>query len=1126
MPVVFDNIENFLCHALEDSLKVSYRSDFCVGYFNLRGWNKVTEYVDQWKGGENNCCRLLIGMQKQPDELIRQYFSFSEEELIDNRTATNIKKKFAEDFKKQLTIGYPTEYDEIGLKKLSRQLKEEKLVVKLFLKHSLHAKLYLMFREDKINPIIGYLGSSNLTLAGIEKQGELNVDVLDRDATKKLSGWFEDKWSDRWCIDISKELAEIIDTSWAGEVIYPPYYIYLKIAYHLSSEARAGLSQFKIPKIFRNQLFDFQQKAVLIAAHHIHKRDGVFIGDVVGFGKTFTATALAKVFQEDLSFETLIICPKNITEMWEDYAHKYELRAKVLSITQAQSELPDLRRYRLLIIDESHNLRNREGKRYRAILEYIRENDCKVILLSATPYNKTYLDLSSQLRLFVSDDQDLGISPEKYIDHIGGKVKFMTKHQAGIRTLAAFEQSEFTDDWRELMRLFLIRRTRSFIKENYALEDPENGRKYLLYPNGDHSYFPDRLPKKVEFGFDKEDEDDIYSKLYSPDVVSIINSLNLPRYGLGLYFNHKAAIKPTKDEEVINSNLSRAGKRLMGFCRTNLFKRLESSGYSFLLSVMRHILRNYLFIYAIENNLPIPIGQHELNTLDEYLEDKDIDENGNDTINNSDIEILNLILNPDTYLEKAQSLYNLYSSDYQKNFDWIRCEFFLKELKDDLIRDSDLLIDILELSESWDAKQDRKLQALEKLCSNTHKDDKIILFTQYADTANYLGQILKKRGLDKIEFVTGSDESPTTKAYRFSPVSNHRKDPAIKDYISDEKEIRVLISTDVLSEGQNLQDCHIIVNYDLPWAIIRLIQRAGRVDRIGQQSNEILCYSFLPEAGLDQIIKLRTKLLKRLGENAEVVGTDEIFFEEETHTQTIKDLYSEKSGLLDVEEDGEVDLASYAYQIWKNAIDRNPHLKKIIPDLPDLIYSTKELPHTYEREKEGVLVYTRTSEENDVLTWVDKKGEIITQSQLAILKAVECSPETKAEYKLENHHELVKIGVENIKDIDKTSGGQLGKKNGARYRAYIRLTKYFEEIKGSLFVSEELKKSIDDLYKYPLREFAKDTINRQMKAGISDEQLSDLVISLREEDKLNIIEDRDDYQKDPQIICSLGLRVI
>jgi len=184
----------------------------------------------------------------------------------------------------------------------------------------------------------------------------------------------------------------------------------------------------------------------------------------------------------------------------------------------------------------------------------------------------------------------------------------------------------------------------------------------------------------------------------------------------------------------------------------------------------------------------------------------------------------------------------------------------------------------------------------------------------------------------------------------------------------------------VLSEGQNLQDAYIVVNYDLPWAIVRLIQRAGRVDRIGQQAETISCYSFLPTEGVERILGLRLRVRQRLKENAEVVGADEAFFEDEQDDQVVVDLYNEKSGILDGDEDGEVDLASYAYQIWKNAITLNPALQRSIPELPPVSYATKvHIP--YPEHPAGVLVYVRTGEGNDALAWVDAKGESVSESQ-------------------------------------------------------------------------------------------------------------------------------------------------
>lgn len=1119
MPKIYDNIENHLTKGLNETLELSQRTDFCVGYFNLRGWKEVADKIDNLSGATvfegkddvHRICRLLVGMQKMPIDILRDYFSKDEDHIIDQAEALKLKKRLAQEFKDQLTIGTPTEADEKALRKLSQQMKDKKVVVKLHLRYPLHAKLYLCYLKSR-NKIEGFLGSSNLTLAGLAKQGELNIDVEEQDAANKLATWFDNRWKDRWCIDITEELIEIIDNSWAADRLVSPFHIYLKIAYHLSREARAGINEFKLPKVFQKELLEFQQKAVLVAAHHLHKRDGVVIGDVVGLGKTITATALAKLFEDDFFLETLIICPKNLVEMWEGYAHKYQLRAKVISQSKVQTTLPNLRRYRLVVIDESHNLRNDQGSRYRAIKSYLEENDSKVILLSATPYNKTYLDLSNQLRLFISDDKDLGISPEQYIESIGGQVQFSSQHtETFIRSIKAFEKSHFSDDWRELMRLYLVRRTRSFIKNNYAETDPNNGRKFLTFADGTKSYFPERIPKRVEYVFNPKDPKDQYAKLYSTKVVDIINDLELPRYGLQQYLNENPLIKPTKDEEQIMQNLSRAGRRLMGFCRTNLFKRLESSGYSFLLSLSRHILRNYVFVYAAQNHLPIPIGKNISQNLDDYLEDSDTDNDGESTNH------LKLILKEETYLQKAKELYTLFASDSYKNrFDWIRSEFFANSLQQSLINDSKEIIKILNIGKDWNPDEDRQLNALYDLLTKKHSKEKVLVFTQFADTTYYLTEQLKKRGVTQIECVTGDNENPTGLAQRFSPYSNQKS-----DIIKSGQELRVLITTDVLSEGQNLQDAHIILNYDLPWAIIRLIQRAGRVDRIGQKAEQIFCYSFLPEDGIEKIIKLRKRLTQRIEENANVVGSDETFFDGDPVNLT--DLYNEKSGILDGEDDDtEVDLASLAYQIWKNATDANPELNKIIPDLPNVIYATKHNDET--PEKEGVIVYTRTSEENDVLAWVDNKGKIITQSQHTILKAAQCTPDTEPKYKLEKHHELVKSGIDFIREEEKNTGGSLGKKTGVKYRVYMRLDRYCKEYEGTLFVNEQLKKAVDDIYKYPLKEFARETLNRQLKAGISDDQLASLVISLREEDKLAIVNEDEQPNKEPQIICSLGLK--
>jgi hypothetical protein len=293
------------------------------------------------------------------------------------------------------------------------------------------------------------------------------------------------------------------------------------------------------------------------------------------------------------------------------------------------------------------------------------------------------------------------------------------------------------------------------------------------------------------------------------------------------------------------------------------------------------------------------------------------------------------------------------------------------------------------------------------------------------------------------------------------------------------------------------------------------------VDRIGQKAENILCYSFLPADGVERIIRLRARVRRRLRENAEVVGTDEAFFEDDRNDQTVLDLYNEKSGILDGDAETEVDLASYAYQIWKNAITADPNLEKLIPELPPVIFSTRAHQPS-EKQPEGVLVYLRTAEGNDALAWIDKQGNSVTESQFAILQAAACTPDMPALPRHNNHHELVRKGVELIVQEEKSVGGQLGRPAGARFRTYERLKCYAETVKGTLFDTQDLHKAIDDIYRYPLRPTAVDTLNRQLRSGISDEALAQLVIALRDEGRLCQIHEEEQVQE-PRIICSMGL---
>lgn len=1125
MARIYDNIDIKFTDGLRGIIENTgvKRVDFCVGYFNLRGWNLIVEQVDKLPGDyvyeddkrKMRYCRLLIGMHRPDEDLIRSLYSH-QEALPDSEYVQRCKRQIAEDFRKQLLLGLPSAADERTLRRLSVQLKEGKVCVKLYLKEPLHAKLYLAHRpDDNFNKIQAIMGSSNLTYAGLTRQGELNAEFADSDSAEKLARWFDDRWNERFCLDITEELARIIDESWAGDKIIPPYYIYLKTAYHLSQEARSGIKEFTLPPEFRHDLFDFQQTAVKIAAKNLNsdKRGGAMIGDVVGLGKTITACAIAKLYEMAFASSTLIICPANLQDMWRKYIKKYDLKAEVQSMSKP-IDVDSARYYRLIIVDESHNLRNSGGIRYRNIRSLIEHQGSKVLLLTATPYNKDFSDLGSQLRLFINEDQDLGIRPEEYIRSIGGEREFQRKHSdIHIRSIRAFEKSPYADDWNELMKLFLIRRTRTFIKENYAQTDEANGRKYLLFPDGTKSYFPDRVPRAVKFATAPGDQ---YSHLYSSEMISLMEELKLPRYGLIHFYDENKAEGIQPHERQVIENLSRAGQRMMGFCRSTFFKRIDSSGFAFLLTLYRHILRNAVFIYAIDNKLPLPIGD-ESSLPDDYIEDEDenesmFDDADGDRQTENDGMQITFPTDFEYYMEKAKECYSIIEN--RNACSWISPKYFKRTLKQQLRHDCDTLLKMIALCGAWQPDTDPKLNELETLLEERHGTDKIIVFTQYSDTAHYVYQQLKKRGLAHIACATGGSTNPTDIVEHFSPKSND------KDY-SAEEQYRVLIATDVLSEGQNLQDAHVIVNFDLPWAIIRLIQRAGRVDRIGQTANEIYCYSFFPADGVEEIIRLRSRLNARINENAHIVGSDEVFFE--GNEQNLRDMFNEKSGSLDDEDDNDVDLSSQAYQIWKNATDADPKLKKVIPALSNVVYSTKPAG---EGLPGGVITYAKTYNDFDVLTWLDADGNVVSQSQKRILNALACDADTPALPPHTNHHELVAKAVEAIGNETTTVGGILGNRFSTRYRIITLLESYYKN-PPTLFFSQEnkemLKLAIDDIYNYPLLEGAKFTLGRMLRTNTSDE-IVEYVLEMRKNGTLCRIDEDRDSHKDPVIICSMGLK--
>lgn len=677
--------------------------------------------------------------------------------------------------------------------------------------------------------------------------------------------------------------------------------------------------------------------------------------------------------------------------------------------------------------------------------------------------------------------------------------------------MAAFRHSQEPDDWRDLMRRYLVRRTRTFIKNGYTIED-ERGRRYLLGHDGSRNYFPDRVPKTARF----ETEGTSYGRLIASEVVDLINKLNLPRYGLGGYIDRKAEATASAADKKTIEDLGRAGVRLKGFTRTNLFKRLESSGDAFLLSIRRHALKNEIFLYALRNDLPVPIGKQVMDDrlLDAMEVDTEIDE--------PELALPGGEPGRDVFERAAERQYHEWASQNGKSHTWLPAKLFDRSLRTMLTTDVELLKGILEIGGKWSPDTDPKLIALRELIGKTHPEEKVLVFTQYADTANYLVRQLGPEFGQQLVSVTSSSGSATAIAHRFSPRSNNVKTP-----IPDE--IRVLISTDVLSEGQNLQDAHIVVNYDIPWAIIRLIQRVGRIDRIGQQAEQILCYSFLPAEGIEQLINLRGRVRQRLGENAAVVGADERFFEGDDETdEGLIDLYNERSGILDDERsEEEVDLASQAFQIWKDATDDDPALKRAVERLDDVVFATKHHTPT-PGNPAGALIYVRSENGVDALTRIDERGNVTSESALAILRAAACRKHEAALPRTERHHEIVKRGVQHALASASTLSTGLGASTSVRHKVYARLSSYHKAKGGSVLTPERIRQelpiALEQILNSPLRDAARQRLSRVLQQHPQDEQLAELVIELMEDDRL-VVEVNASTGHNAVIKCSMGLRV-
>ena len=693
------------------------------------------------------------------------------------------------------------------------------------------------------------------------------VTQLDAPIATQYMQLFDNIWDDETRMkDITEQIIENITSAYNEN---SPEFIYFITLYHVFSEFLEDISEdnlpneatgFKKSKIW-NLLYDFQKDAVLAIINKLETYNGCILADSVGLGKTFTALAVIKYY-ENRNKSVLVLCPKKLAENWNTYKDNYvnnpiaadRLNYDVLFHTDlsrksGKSNGLDLDKlnwgnYDLVVIDESHNFRNGYGthmntheNRYAVLMRKVIQAGVrtKVLMISATPVNNRFIDLRNQLAIAYEGEssnlsEKLGI--EKTVEEIFKQAQrsFTNWSKLPLENRTTDTLLHTLDfDFFQLLDSVTIARSRKHIEKYYNIL--EIGK------------FPERL-KPISV---RPSLSDLPSAVSYTEIYEMITSLNLSVYTPSLF------IFDSRMEKYVDlhnkGNLTQSGRErgIRKLMSINLLKRLESSVHSFVLTLTRikELIDNTITI--IDNSKKT--GLTKLDSYDISENDLDIDDTNTEFIMGKKVQIA-------------------------------LTDIDVKSWKKDLLEDSENIARLLFMLKDITPQHDKKLQTLFRMISDkinhpiNSENKKIIIFSAFADTAMYLYENIAPYVKDKFGLhtavVSGTVDGKTTiKGIKsnlnhiltlFSPVSKEKSVfmPNIPD------EIDILIATDCISEGQNLQDCDYLINYDIHWNPVRIVQRFGRIDRIGSKNAVIQLVNFWPDMELDDYTPRSCKVNKKV----------------------------------------------------------------------------------------------------------------------------------------------------------------------------------------------------------------------------------------------------------------------
>ncbi len=982
IPYVVDNEEHRLADVLNQVLaEHAGRSlDVATAYFTVGGYAQVRERI-----AELGSLRLLLGAEPshgmdiglRPDPgLVRGLMKRDVEELP---------------------------FDEVTLRlveDLIAWLRETKVEVRLHAHGFLHAKCWLFYGDrpgqlslfDRFRPVAAIVGSSNFTGPGLTSNRELNLshkvlldleEAEDRDAALavkylaeqgggeriaprnrqivksevgaraiiELERWFLRQWEASR--DFKEDLIALLDASKFGRTEYTPWQVYLKALYEYFRDDLEGA---ELPATRSAvELSQFQEDAVKRARKILARYDGVMVADSVGLGKTWIGKKLLEDYAYHLRQKALIVCPAALRDMWQRELQEATIPGAVLSQEELGRETFDPSAWSeadVVLVDEAHNFRNPNANRYGNLERVLGGNGGrgrdgarkKVILLTATPINNDLFDLYHQIALISRGDRSYfaaaGIGDlYRYFLH----ARRETRKQA--QGLALYN----------LLEEIVIRRTRPFVRRAYS-EATIRGKLIR---------FPERKLRTVKY-----DLEATYGGIYE-EVVAGIESLQLAPYKLETF--------KRKDRNDFETGREEA---LVGIFKSRYLKRFESSIEAFRISVRRALsFLNTFEAYLLDGRL---LGSADFQRAIAYLsrEDEEDDATPGPLADELDSN------------EEARRFLERMTSVNTADFD-------LRGIDRAVKHDVSVLTRIWERVKDIKPERDAKLQRLKELLRGELKGRKVLIFTYYKDTARYLYRHLghpenpaaqafcaKLGGLKVRRMDSGADAKERLRIVEgFAPVSNGRP-----EWAGTEREIDLLISTDVLSEGQNLQDCGLLLNYDLHWNPTRMVQRAGRIDRIGSTFAELWLYNMFPDEGLERLLRLVESLSAKISAIDQAGFHDASVLGELVHPQNFNTLrrIREEDGSVVQEEEQATELVSnesLAHQL-KQMLEAGA--REMIESLPDGIHSGLVKPNA-----RGVFFYFQARRSEQLLhfwRYYDLKERAIFDNRYLIANLIQCDP--------------------------------------------------------------------------------------------------------------------------------------